>query len=78
MMKVPRVPPHPSLHVDKHVRDWYRHWLVHHTPPPFTAMSQDHLGITGVVSDFTTRLQNAESLLPVAVAHHKADRETRG
>ena len=46
--------------------------------PPHKAAPQDHSGLTGVLSEVATRLQNAESLLHVVAAQRKADRETRG
>ena len=39
---------------------------------------QDHLGLTGVLTDVATRLHTAEAIRPVIAAQSKAEKETKG
>ena len=81
MVKAPRVASVLiSLGSYKRVRDWFQLWLYHHLSPlsnSLTIAPQDHSGITGVLRDITTWLQNVESLRSVIVAQHEVDQEMR-
>ena len=47
-------------------------------PTPPKPDPQDHMGITGVLTDMATRLHTAEALCPIAIAQRKAGNETKG
>ena len=66
-----------SLCVDKHVRVWFCRWYKISLSVSAKNSPQDHTGLTGVLSNVATRLQNAEALCPVVAAHHKDEKETK-
>ena len=47
-------------------------------PKPPTPASQDHMGLTDVLTDVATRLHTAEALRPVVAAQCEMDKETKG
>ena len=81
-LKAPQVQAAPlSLRADKREKIWFRQWvdsILKHKAPPNKAAPQDHSGLTGVLSEVATRLQNEKSPHPVVPEQREADRETRG
>ena len=72
-VKSPRVTTAPlSLHATKRVCVWFHQWKETNLPIPPKLSPQDHMGLTGVLTDVDTRLQTVEALLPVVVAQHEA------
>ena len=68
-----------SLRADKHAAGSFRQWAdrnLEHQAPPNKAAPQDQSGLTGVLSEVATRLQNIEALRPIVAEQRKADRET--
>ena len=55
-----------SLCADKHAHVWFQQWTDANLPKPPTLAPQDHLGLTGVLTDVTTRFHTAEALHPWA------------
>ena len=57
-VKSPRVLAVPlSLRADKRARVWFQQWTDANLPKPPTLAPQDHLGLTGVLTDVTTRFR---------------------
>ena len=76
-VKSPRVIASPlSLRVEKCARIWFRWWSKNNLPTPAKTAPQDHTGITGVLRDVATRLQNSEALRPIVAAQRKVEKET--
>ena len=59
-------------------RVWFQKWTDTNLLKPPTPTPQDHLGLTGVLTDVATRLHTAESLHPVVAAQREAKKETKG
>ena len=77
--KSPRVIADPlSLRADKRARVCFQCWTDVNLPTPPKPATQDHLGLTGVLTNVATRLLTAEDLLPVVSAQCKAEKETKG
>ena len=71
-VKSPRVLAAPlSLRVDKRARVWFQRWTDVNLPKPPTPSSQDHLGLTDVLTNVATRLHTAEALCPVLSAQRE-------
>ena len=66
-----------SLFTEKRACVWFRRWSNINLPVSANTVPQDHAGFTVVLSDVTTRLQNAEALLPVIASHYEADKERK-
>ena len=78
-VKYPRVIADPlSLRADKRLRVWFRLWTEVNLPTSTNPAPQDHMGLTGVLDDLSTRLHTAEALRPVVSTQRKAERETWG
>ena len=78
-VKSPRVIAAPlSICSDNKARVWFQRWTDVHLPKPFTPATQDHMGLTDVLTDATTRLHTAEALRPVVATHCETDKETKG
>ena len=54
-----------SLCAGKRARTWFFQWDETNLPTPPKIVPQYHMGLTGVLAEFATRLQNAEALCPV-------------
>ena len=67
-----------SLRADNHARVWFCRWTDINLPTPPKPAPQDHMDITGVLTDVATRLHTAEALRPVVAAHCEAEKETKG
>ena len=77
-VKSPRVLAEPlSLCSDKRARVWFLRWTDVNLPKPLTLASQDHLSLTDVLTDVTTRLNTAEALRPVVAAQRETEKETK-
>ena len=81
-LKAPQVLSAPLLlRVDKRASGWFLQWADCHIKQTFTHNNnapQDHSGLTRVLSEAATHLQNSEYLRPVVAALRKAYREMRG
>ena len=78
-VKSPRVLAAPlSLCADNCARVWLQRWADVNLPKPPTPAPQDHLGLTGVLTDVATRLHTAEALCPVVATQREAEKETTG
>ena len=81
-LKAPQVQTAPiSLRAYKREKIWFGQLVdsnLKHQAPPNKAAPQDHSGLTGVLSEVATRLQNEKSPHPVVPEQREADRETRG
>ena len=67
------------LHTDKFMRVWFQFWIDVNLPMPSKLAPQDHLSLTGVLTDVATPLHTAaEALRPVIAAQSKAEKETKG
>ena len=72
-IKYPRVIADPlSLHADKRMRVWFQRWTDVKLPMLPNPSPQDHLGITGVLTDVATWLHTAEALHPIVSAQREA------
>ena len=68
-VKYPRVIAAPlSLRTDKRAHVWFQRWTDVNLPTPPKPDPQDHLGITGVLTNVVTRLHTAEALSPFVAA----------
>ena len=67
-----------SLLMYKCARTWLRCWTDTNLPTPPNLDPQDHMGLTGVLTDVAIRLQTAELLLLVVSAQGKAEKDTKG
>ena len=78
-VKSPRVIAAPlSLRADKRARIWFRCWTYINLPTPPKPDPQDHIGITGVLTDVATWLHTAKALRPVISDQREAEKETKG
>ena len=57
---------------------WFQRWTDANPSKPPTPSPQDHLGLTGVLTDVATRLHTAESLRTVVAAQREVEKETKG
>ena len=64
--------------MDKRTHVWFQHCKDINLPTPPKLPPQDHLGLTGVLTDVVTRLHTAEALRPVVAAQSEAKTETKG
>ena len=77
-VKSPRVLAAPlSLHADKRAHVWFQLWTDVNLPKPPTLASQDHLGLTDVLTNVATRLHKAEALRPVVADQRDMEKETK-
>ena len=60
------------------MRIWFQRWIDVNLPKPPTPASQDHLGITGILTYVATRLHTVVALRPVVATHREAEKETKG
>ena len=67
-----------SLRADKRARIWFRRWTDAKLPTPPKPAPQDHMGLTGVLTDVATRFHTAEVLRPVVAAQREAEKDTKG
>ena len=67
-----------SLRADKRARVWFQRWTDVNLPKPPTPASQDHMGLTGILTDVATRLHTAKAIRPVVAAQREAEKETKG
>ena len=67
-----------SLHADRRAPIWFQRWSDINLPTPPNPVPQDHMGLTGVLTDVATRLHTVEALLPVGAAPREAEKETKG
>ena len=78
-MKFPRVIAAPlSLRADKKARVWFQRWIDVHLPKPPPPASQDHMGLSDVLTDVTTRPHTPEAFRPFVAAHSEMNKETKG
>ena len=78
-IKYPRVLLAPlSLLTDKNALVWFQRWIDVNLPKLLTPAPQDHLGLTGVLTDVTTQMHTAKALRTVVAAHREMDKETKG
>ena len=78
-VKSPRVLAAPlSIRADKRARVWFQRRTDVNLPKPPTPAPQEHLGLTGVLTDMVTRLHTAKLLCPVVAAQCEAEKETKG
>ena len=66
-----------SLRADKRARVWFQRWTDVNLPKPLTPASQDHMGLTDILTDLATRLHTAKALCPVAAAQREMEKETK-
>ena len=77
--KSPQVTAAPIyLRANKRARVWFRRWTDTNLPTPPNLPPLDHMGLTGVLTNGTTRLHTVEALHPVAAAQREAEKETKG
>ena len=75
----PRVIAAPlSLCPDKRARVWFQRWTDVNIPNPPKSAPQDHLGLTGVLTNVANRLHTVEALRPVVATQREAEKETKG
>ena len=67
-----------SLRVDKRTQVWFQRWTDVNLPKPPKPAPQYHLGLTGILTNVTTRLHTAEALHPVVSTQREAEKETKG
>ena len=67
-----------SLCADKHARVWFQQWTDANLPKTPTPAPQDHLGLTGILTDMATQLHTAEAFRPIVAAQREAEKETKG
>ena len=64
--KSPRVIVAPLSHrADKRARVWFYRWTDVTLTTPVKPYPQDHMGLTGVLTNMANRLRTAEALRPV-------------
>ena len=66
------------LCVDKLTQIWFRRWSRNSLPSPAKTAPQYRMGLTVVLSDIATRLQNAEALFPIVTAQNEEGKEAMG
>ena len=57
-----------SLRADKRARVWFQRWTDVNLPTPPNPAPQDHLGLTGVLTNVATRLHTEKALRLVVAA----------
>ena len=57
---------------------WFLLWTETNLPMLPKPAPQDHMGITGVLTNVSTRLQTTEALRPVVTTQQEAEKETKG
>ena len=67
-----------SLCADKRTSVWIQQWTDVNLPKPPIPDLQDHLGLTGVLTDVATQLHTAEALRPVVSSQSEAEKDTKG
>ena len=67
-----------SLRADNLAPVWFQQRTDVNLPKPPTPAPQDHLGLTGVLTDVVTRLHTAEALRHIVAAQREAEKETKG
>ena len=78
-IKYPRVLEAPlPLCADKRTHTWFQQWTDINLPNPPTPSPQDHLGITGVLTNVETPLHTTEALRPVVAAQRETEKDTKG
>ena len=78
-VKSPRLTAAPlSLRAYKRAHVWFGCWTDINLPTPPNLAPQDHMGLTGVLTNVATRLHAVGALCPTVAAHSKAERETKG
>ena len=78
-VKSPRVITAPlSLRADKRACIWFQRWTDVNLPTPPKPAPQDHLGLTGVLTNVATRLHTAEALRAVVADQGKAKNKIKG
>ena len=78
-VKFPQVPAALfSLCAEKRARVWFQQWTDVNLPNPPTPAPQDHLGLTGVLTDVVTRLHTDKALRPVVAAQRESEKKTKG
>ena len=78
-IKSPQVTAAPlSIHAEKRARVCLCCWIDTNLTTLPNLYPQDHMDLTGVFTNVSTRLQIAEALHPVAAAHRKAEKQTKG
>ena len=78
-VKSPRVLAAPfSLRTDKSAHVWFQRWTELKLPKPPTPSPKDHLGLTDVLTNVTTRLHTAKAFRPVVAAQGEMEKETKG
>ena len=63
-----------SIRVYKRARVWFQRWTDVNLPKPPTPAPQDHLGLTGVLTDMATWLHTAKALRPVVATQREAEK----
>ena len=53
-------------------RIWFQRWTDVNLPTPPKPAPQDHLGLTGVLTNVATQLHTTEALRPVVAAQREA------
>ena len=71
------IPAPLCLCADKRTRVWFRSRTEIKLPTPLKPAPQDHMDLTGVLTDVSTRLYTAEELCPVVAAHHDVEKKTK-
>ena len=67
-----------SLCADKRARVWFCCWTDINLPTPPKTDPQDHMGLTGVLTNVENRLHTVEALRTVVAAQRKAEKDTKG
>ena len=66
-----------SFRADKCARIWFQCWTNGNLPTPPKPSPQDHMGLTGVLTNVATRLHTLEALRHVVAAQSKAKKDTK-
>ena len=78
-VKSPRVIAAPlSPCANKRARVWFLCWTDANLPTPPKPDPQDHMGLTGFLTNMATRFHTVEALRPVVAAQREAENETKG
>ena len=63
-----------SFCAEKRMRVWLRCCTDINFPTTPKTAPQDHMGLTGVLTDVSTRLHTTEALLPIVAAHYEVEK----